>query len=217
MRGLPILAMSHRQVRPRVTLLVVGAIHGSEPETADVCRAILDDVERRPSSDVETWVIPVANPDGWPVEARRNARGVDLNRNFPHRWSPAENGGPRPGSEPETQALMRFVRELRPDVTVWIHQAEEYVSAIGVTSSTLADVWRAAPRLRHGHWVNQRGGAESWCGFVLGVPTLLVEASSSYSPGGIGVDGHVRAHRDLVEHLASTPRHTWRAGRRNRS
>lgn len=207
--GAPIVAHCHRVMRPRAVVLVVGAIHGSEPDTADVCSAILADTAARPSVDVETWVVPIANPDGRPTENRRNARGVDLNRNFPHRWSPADSGGPRPASEPETRALMSFVDDLRPDVTVWIHQAEEYVAPIAATSSALADAWRRAPDLRHGHWVDQRGGAESWCGFVQGIPTLLVEAASSFSPGGIDVVGHVRGHRALVAHLRATPRRDW--------
>jgi protein MpaA len=53
---------------------------------------------------------------------------VDLNRNFPYRWHddvPHSSGyypGPRPASEPETRAVMAFVRRIRPDLSVWYHQ-----------------------------------------------------------------------------------------------
>jgi len=44
--------------------------------------------------------------------------GVDLDRNFPHRWPEfAPEAGPMPLSEPETMALARFVRD-HPAITV---------------------------------------------------------------------------------------------------
>jgi hypothetical protein len=197
--GAPIIAKSHQIVRPRTKLLVVGTVHGSEPDTAAVCDAIFDDVGANPSASVETWVLPIMNPDGYRRETRRNARNVDLNRNFPHRWTGAEFGGPSPASEPETRALMTFVRYLQPDVAVFLHQPLEYVSPIGTySSSALANAWRMPLGLAHGRWVNQPGGAESWCGFQMGIPTLLVEAKSSYVRGGIDVAGNVRGHRALV-------------------
>ena len=51
---------------------------------------------------------------------------MDLNRNFPYRWQPQDGvyeSGPGPASEPETQAIQRFVERVRPRVTVWYHQA----------------------------------------------------------------------------------------------
>lgn len=68
------------------------------------------------------------NPDGGRLGTRRNARKVDLNRNFPHRWRPTYTNriyfpGRQASSEPETQAFMDFADRLRPDLIVSFHQA----------------------------------------------------------------------------------------------
>ncbi|GAA3958347.1 M14 family zinc carboxypeptidase [Allohahella marinimesophila] len=57
--------------------------------------------------------------------ASSNKRGADLNRNFTFGWNSANGSsgsqcndtyrGPRPGSEPETQAIENYVRSIFPD------------------------------------------------------------------------------------------------------
>lgn len=115
-------------------LLVFAAIHGEEPETTyALSRALrqLNDVPERCA------VILAANPDGLVRGTRGNARGVDLNRNFPSRdWQPKPvthrstiedvsdillNTGPAPASEPETAALLALIDALRPRAVVALH------------------------------------------------------------------------------------------------
>jgi N-acetylmuramoyl-L-alanine amidase len=107
-------------------VLVVGSIHG--PETAG--HAVIRRLRAlRPPAGTELWTVRTVNPDGVTAGTRQNARGVDLNRNFPDRWrrqgrrfSPFYSG-PKPLSEPESRSVRRLVRTLRPDVTIWYHQA----------------------------------------------------------------------------------------------
>ena len=35
---------------------------------------------------IDLWLVPVYNPDGLARHTRRNAHGVDLNRNYPYKW-----------------------------------------------------------------------------------------------------------------------------------
>jgi murein peptide amidase A len=75
---------------------------------------------------VRLWLVRTANPDGVAAGTRQDARGVDLNRNFPWDWRPGPRGtyypGPRAASEPETRALTKLVRRVRPDLAIYYHQ-----------------------------------------------------------------------------------------------
>jgi hypothetical protein len=56
--------------------------------------------------EIEIWLIPIHNPDGYEAGSRYNAHGVDLNRDFPDRITdPYDDPN---GREPETQAFMYF-------------------------------------------------------------------------------------------------------------
>jgi murein peptide amidase A len=106
-----------------VNVLVVGSVHGNEP-AGD---AIVTALRRERVEGVTFWLVRTGNPDGRARNTRQNARGVDLNRNFPWRWRAGPRGtyfpGRRAGSEPETQALMRLVRRVRPQLGIYYHQA----------------------------------------------------------------------------------------------
>ena len=105
--------------------LVVGVIHGDETAGLKVVRTL----RRRFAHlrGVDLWTVYTVNPDGLARGSRRNAHGVDLNRNFSFRWAPSSPssgyyGGRRPFSEPESRLVRRLIRRLHPAVTIWYHQ-----------------------------------------------------------------------------------------------
>jgi protein MpaA len=113
-----------------VRTLVIAAIHGDEPTAAYVGQKLVDCLREHPeltaARGATVGVIPLANPDGVALKTRTNANGVDANRNFPaSNWRATRPGrnftGPSPGSEPETQAVMRAIQTLRPARVVSIH------------------------------------------------------------------------------------------------
>jgi len=125
-RGKPIVATRYGDTASDRVALVVGVIHGDEPAGIRIVSAL-----RRIAPAIEgaqLWLIGTVNPDGLRAHTRKNAHGVDLNRNFPYRWRddvPDSSGyypGPRPASEPETRAVMSFVERIRPDLSIWFHQ-----------------------------------------------------------------------------------------------
>jgi protein MpaA len=115
-------------------ILVVAGIHGEEANTVGVLSRALRHM--RPE-ELTASIVLCANPDGLALGTRGNARGVDINRNYPssdwvnatvlHRWDGGSepdiqlSAGPSAGSEPETRSLVDLVRSLKPSAIVDIH------------------------------------------------------------------------------------------------
>ena len=120
-RGRPI--MAYRLGEPgKRRIVLISTMHGNEPHTRLILQSLRDG---RPIRGVDLWVIPTYNPDGLARRTRRNARGVDLNRNFPYAWADLDGSyesGPRPASEPETRAVMGFLGDVRPRRVLSFHQ-----------------------------------------------------------------------------------------------
>lgn len=103
-------------------VVVMATLHGDEPATRRILTALRDG---RPVRGVDLWLIPVANPDGLARHTRKNAHGVDLNRNYPYHWADLDGryeSGRAAGSEPETRALMAFFDRVRPRRIISFHQ-----------------------------------------------------------------------------------------------
>lgn len=115
-------------------LLVVGAIHGDEPAGIAIARDLTSDPAPRSGLIV---TVPDLNPDGVAAGTRQNARGVDLNRNFPWHWRPLEHlggaqySGPHPLSEPEARLARSLILRRRPRITIWFHQPLALVDESG--------------------------------------------------------------------------------------
>lgn len=133
-------------------VLVVGNLHGDEKAGIKVVKRLLRTPGRRIPGNVDLWLVRTANPDGTHAGTRKNARYVDLNRNFPHRWRYAGRytptySGPRKASEPETRALMRFVKRIEPRTTVVFHQPLRGVDTYRAKSRRLVRALARAMRL----------------------------------------------------------------------
>lgn len=124
----------YEPLQGRSRVLLISAMHGDENLGSVLISECMRSI--RPEQ-LQSSVILSMNPDGILAGTRGNARGVDLNRNYPTKnWKPDpvfyRNGPDKPqtislspgnsaGSEPETKALMGLVRELNPELIVSFH------------------------------------------------------------------------------------------------
>src|SRR3989442_14201127 len=92
---------------------------------------------RRRPPNLHFGVVRVVNRDGVAADTRQNADLVNVNRNFPYRWTPLGSrgdltwSGPHALSEPESRAARRFILRVRPEVSIWFHQQDDVVDESG--------------------------------------------------------------------------------------
>lgn len=158
-------------------VLVLASIHGSEPAGTPLLRELEHALARFP----ELWtaepitLVPVANPDGFARRSRTNARGIDLNRNFPAaNFATSARHGESPLSEPESRALERFIVGQRPRRIVSIHQPLACIDWDGPGEAVVQRVvaFGALPAKRLG---GRPGSLGSWGGVTLGIPVITLE------------------------------------------
>jgi murein peptide amidase A len=130
----PITPVSTHQ---RLRVLVVGGIHGDELSSASLVFHWIEQAQET-AGGIQWRFVPLLNPDGamQPVPSRVNARGVDLNRNFPTSgwaseapkyWAertkkdPRRYPGPAQLSEPESRWLHEEMERFKPNLIVSVH------------------------------------------------------------------------------------------------
>lgn len=124
--GLPITGYRFGQNKgPKV--LILGGVHGDEIEGVIGAMGLLKSFNESFNFNLDVTLVPMFNPEGVLNKTRMNSRGVDLNRNLPTKdWSPEVktpryNPGPQPNSEPENQALVKFVENEKPVFLLSLH------------------------------------------------------------------------------------------------
>ena len=87
-------------------LLSIGQMHGSEPAGLKITKRVRKK-KVAADADYQVWTIRTVNPDGSRRGNRYNARGVDLNRNYPGTWSSGARtvAGPPASPDPSRDAL----------------------------------------------------------------------------------------------------------------
>lgn len=144
--------------------IITGAIHAREHLSCDlICQFVEDYIKQNIKTSVNLAFVPLVNPDGanlalgeinklskkWQKTLKKingsndfslykaNARGVDLNNNFPANWAtqfsnkkvPSDSGyyGKHPLSEPESKALAKFTNKIKPFLTISYHLKGEEI------------------------------------------------------------------------------------------
>jgi protein MpaA len=183
-------------------ILVVGCIHGDEPEG----RQIVDLLRTAtPPPGVELLLVRNLNPDGFQRHTRQNAHGVDLNRNSPQGrrflGGPGARfyAGPRAFSEPETRAIRALILAARPAVTVWYHQPFGLVDRPETGGDAISRAYSRISRLRFQPLAPRPGSMSRW-------ENVRVRAGSSIVvelPGGPLPAAAARRHAEAVLAVAT--------------
>jgi predicted deacylase len=187
-QGRPIFVHTHGNGPKR--LLVIGLIHGDEPEVYERFDQLwLRLTHAGYEHELTLAGIATMNPDGYEQARRGNARGVDLNRNWPApNFRPSQAHGPAPLSEPEAAALHRYIESSNPDAIVVFHSTDggPFVDPDGPPAAdNLAEAFvRAAQPIDaawrvHADFTNPPGSLGTWYGLHQQRAVLTVE----YRPG----------------------------------
>jgi len=183
-----------------IRIYVIGGVHGDET----VGRSHLDALLGSSRHAATLRVLRDLNPDGTAARRRVNARGLDLNRNWPStNFDPADTGGAAPLSEPETRALAADLRAFRPNVVLVLHAATNgpFVNYDGPAAEFAASFVGAAGTSSPGWYVRPDmgyatpGSLGSYLGVDQNIPILTIEFQQG--------QGEAAAARALEQGLAA--------------
>lgn len=170
-------------------VLVLAGIHGDEPSSVVLAQALASSLEGAPiPSNISVVIVSRVNPDGLTSGTRVNARGVDINRNFPTKsWQPDASGkryypGKEPASEPETQAIIRLIRKFPPGLLITIHVPLGCINWDGPAESIARIMARSnGYPLRSNIGYPTPGSLGTYAGIERKIPTITLELRAAAS------------------------------------
>lgn len=185
-------------------VLVIGSIHGNEPEGLPAVQPLVHVLcQARDDGTLAATVrvIRDLNPDGTAAGSRTNARGIDLNRNFAaSNFTPSQDRGSAPLSEPESRALAAELDAFGPDLIIVFHSIRSgpFVNFDG-PAAHLAEVFVAAAKRSDPRWRVEPsmgyptpGSLGTFVGIDRGLAILTVEFRRGHDAAAArraGVDG----------------------------
>ena len=170
-------------------VLWIGSIHGDEVEGKVATQRLPEALRLAPDalSSITLTIMEDANPDGTAMNMRRNANGVDLNRNFPAaNFKPHRIFGIRPLSQPEARAVHDLIVELKPDLVIVAHswRGDRFINFDGPAENLALRFSRLSgyPMRSSSDMSPTPGSLGSWVGNSLGVPILTLEYRRGREP-----------------------------------
>jgi protein MpaA len=190
------------------TTLVLSSVHGDEITPLylgiQLAHWLID--HKAEIGNAHVVIAPMINPDGFyrKPRTRTNARGVDINRNFPTRdwnkqalkaWKVKYRSDPRrfpgsaPSSEPETTFQEELIRVFKPQKILSVHSPLNHLDYDGPSAITLSkfprdyvrECLKLRARLKAVSTGFFPGSLGNYAGQELGIPTLTLELPSADS------------------------------------
>ncbi len=211
-------------------LVIDAAIHAREWKNTQVLMRQAEEILREYNDhrdhfrNAGIYLIPMDNPDGVTISQygykgirnkklqkkikkighfrrwKNNARGVNLNNNFPAGFSvkkkkkpdAATYSGKKAGSEKETKALMKFIQRIKPDTVLNLHSTGSVLYWDFNVKGTLHDKqyqlakkiksfnnYRMIPKSAS---TEERGGFADWLVYEKKIPSVTIETGSVACP-----------------------------------
>lgn len=207
------------------TTIVLGGVHGNESASVYVAMKLALDLPRYPDLLKRNFIVvaPLVNPDGFfrQPQTRTNARGVDINRNFPTRdWKKGEKNayysGPGPGSENETRFQIALFHRFKPQKIVSIHSPLGRYDYDGPSSDLDDFVQWLKKSSEENHFPFRRhrvfpGSLGNYAGVERKIHTLTLELRSSCPQSG---PASYQQFRDVLVRILDHPSAPLRQARK---
>lgn len=197
-----------------ITLIMCG-VHGDEITPIKFCFDVIQNAKENNENYIKqnrvVIIAPLVNPDSFinPKPSRTNARGVDVNRNFPTKdWNkralkvwrnnngkdPRRFPGDKPFSEPETIFQVNLIKRYAPDKILSVHAPLTLLDYDGpsktkkkvdknpvghMANSLLIEMGQKAKGYKIKDFPFYAGSLGNWAGNERKIPTYTLELPSS--------------------------------------
>lgn len=204
--GPEVLERTQEERKELKTTLVLCTVHPDEITPTKFCFDLIFSLEGMSLPKNHVIVIaPIVTPDGFfiPKPTRTNARGVDVNRNFPtkdwnadalrlwrtkYRSSKRRYPGKKPLSEQETIFQVNLIKLYKPDKILSVHAPLTLIDYDGPTlehergqsgNQLLKKMSELAGNYKVKDYPFFPGSLGNWAGHELNIPTFTIELPNS--------------------------------------
>ena len=205
----------------------ISSMHGDEITGRELTVFMIEEIAEKYGKDkmitdlvdnTEIFIMPSMNPDGSELRQRGNARGVDLNRNFPDWTSGAQNSSAR--AEVENKAVMAWHASRQfalsanfhggsvcvnyPwDSTYERHPMDKLIVDISRTYADFNPEMRNSSEFSGGitngaDWYVVKGGMQDWSLFYHNDMQVTIELSNAKWPRYSDIAGYWKNNRDSM-------------------
>lgn len=205
----------------------ISSMHGDEITGRELTMELIEEMGEKYGRDpqitslidnTEIYIMPSMNPDGSELRQRANARGSDLNRNFPDITRDTQSSSR--GRQIETQAVMNFqesrnfsfsanfhggtiVMNYPWDSTYERHPLDALAQELALVYSELNHEMYSSREFEKGitngaDWYVVKGGMQDWSYFWFNDLQLTVELSHEKWPSYSEIPDFYRSNRDSM-------------------
>ena len=180
-KGNEIMLLSRQPEDFEKTILVIGVMHGDEPDGEYLINRYLSEKYDKNSLKNRLLFVPCLNPDGKAQNVRTNSNGVDINRNFPtSNWALGERdnffGGEKPASEMETQFLIYAIDRYKPDLILTLHEPYRVVNYDGPAEEFAKKISEITGyKIEENIGYPTPGSFGTYCGIEKNIPVITLE------------------------------------------